>query len=185
MPFRSYLQPLVIMSAIPFGLVGAIVGHLVMGYTLSFVSVFGIIALSGVVVNDSLVLIDAANKRRAEGRISRRRHHLGGPAPHASILLTSLTTFFGLMPMIFETSVQARFLIPMAISLGFGVLFATVIVLLLVPSLPDHRGLPARASHAGTQAETHQRGCTAGCRQVGLYANAPSVDWGIFSGLWR
>lgn len=134
-PFRSYLQPLVIMSAIPFGLVGAIVGHLVMGYTLSFVSVFGIIALSGVVVNDSLVLIDAANKRRAEGASPTEAIIWAGQRRMRPILLTSLTTFFGLMPMIFETSVQARFLIPMAISLGFGVLFATVIVLLLVPSL--------------------------------------------------
>jgi len=134
-PFRSYVQPLIIMSAIPFGFIGAIVGHLLMGYSLSFVSMLGIIALSGVVVNNSLVLIDATNKFRAEGATAVEAITKGGMRRLRPILLTSLTTFFGLMPMILETSVQARFLIPMAISLGFGVLFSTLIGLLLVPSL--------------------------------------------------
>ncbi|MCB9791372.1 MAG: efflux RND transporter permease subunit [Alphaproteobacteria bacterium] len=134
-PFKSYVQPLVIMSAIPFGLVGAIWGHLLMGYSLSIISMFGIIALSGVVVNDSLVLIDAANGFRAEGMRPSEAILAAAQRRIRPILLTSLTTFFGLLPMIFETSLQARFLIPMAISLGFGVLFATVIVLLLVPAL--------------------------------------------------
>lgn len=134
-PFRSYAQPLIVMSAIPFGFVGAVLGHLVMGYELSLISMFGIIALAGVVVNDSLVLIDATNKKRAEGVPALDAIIYGASRRFRPILLTSLTTFFGLMPMIFETSVQARFLIPMAISLGFGVLFATLIALLVVPSL--------------------------------------------------
>jgi multidrug efflux pump subunit AcrB len=133
-PFRSYAQPAIIMSAIPFGIVGAILGHLLMGYKLSMISVMGIVALSGVVVNDSLVLIDAANRFRREGATAREAIARAGVRRLRPILLTSLTTFFGLAPMIFETSLQARFLIPMAISLGFGVLFATGIVLLLVPA---------------------------------------------------
>ncbi len=134
-PFRSYAQPLIIMSAIPFGFVGAVLGHLLLGYSLSLISMFGIIALSGVVVNDSLVLIDAVNKKRAEGVSAFEAATYGGMRRLRPILLTSLTTFFGLAPMILESSVQARFLIPMAISLGFGVLFATFVILLLVPSL--------------------------------------------------
>ena len=134
-PFRSYLQPLIIMSAIPFGIVGAIVGHLIMGFNLNIISMFGIVALSGVVVNDSLVLIDAANRCRKDGMSSLDSIIVAGKRRLRPIMLTSLTTFFGLAPMIFETSMQARFLIPMAISLGFGVLFATFIVLLLVPAV--------------------------------------------------
>jgi len=134
-PFRSYVQPLVIMSAIPFGIVGAVLGHFVMGFELSIISMMGIIALSGVVVNDSLVLIDAANDYRKQGLAAVDAIVKAGQRRMRPILLTSFTTFFGLMPMIWETSPQARFLIPMAISLGFGVLFATVIVLLLVPAL--------------------------------------------------
>jgi multidrug efflux pump subunit AcrB len=135
LPFRSYLQPLIIMAVIPFGIVGAIAGHALMGYTLSIMSVFGIIALSGVVVNDSLVLIDATNRERAAGKRPMAAVIDAGASRMRPILLTSLTTFFGLIPMIAETSVQARFLIPMAISLGFGVLFVTFVVLLLVPAL--------------------------------------------------
>nr|WP_281382951.1 efflux RND transporter permease subunit [Dissulfurirhabdus thermomarina] len=134
-PFRSYVQPLIIMAAIPFGVVGAAVGHLVMGYNLSILSLFGIVALSGVVVNDSLLLIDQVNRNRAEGMVLLAAVKEAGRRRFRPILLTSLTTFFGLTPMILETSVQARFLIPMAISLGFGILFATGITLLLIPSL--------------------------------------------------
>jgi multidrug efflux pump subunit AcrB len=132
-PFRSYVQPIIVMAAIPFGIVGAIIGHMVMGFELSMISVMGIIALSGVVVNDSLVLIAAANEFRREGMSALDAIHAAGVRRFRPILLTSLTTFFGLTPMILETSVQARFLIPMAISLGFGILFATFIILLLVP----------------------------------------------------
>ncbi|MEO0325355.1 MAG: efflux RND transporter permease subunit, partial [Myxococcota bacterium] len=132
--FRRYLQPLIVMTAIPFGIVGALVGHYVMGFELSIISMMGIVALSGVVVNDSLVLIVATNAFRAAGKSAAEAIELGGVRRFRPILLTSLTTFFGLAPMILETSVQARFLIPMAVSLGFGVLFATLILLLLVPS---------------------------------------------------
>ncbi len=133
-PFRSYTQPIIVMAAIPFGLVGAILGHIIMGFELSMISVMGIVALSGVVVNDSLVLVDAANGYRREGKPVFEAIHAAGVRRFRPILLTSLTTFLGLMPMITETSAQAQFLIPMAVSLGFGVLFATFIILLLVPS---------------------------------------------------
>ncbi len=133
--FRSYFQPVIIMMAIPFGVVGAIIGHLLMGYSLSLISFFGIVALSGVVVNDSLVLIDLANRKRKEEHTPYAAVINAAVARFRPILLTTLTTFFGLLPMIFETSRQARFLIPMAISLGFGILFATAITLVLIPSL--------------------------------------------------
>ncbi len=133
--FRSYFQPAIIMTAIPFGIVGAVLGHLLMGYPLSLVSFFGIVALSGVVVNDSLVLIDLANRKRLhDGHTAYAAIINAAVARFRPILLTTLTTFFGLLPMIFETSRQARFLIPMAISLGFGILFATAITLVLVPA---------------------------------------------------
>ncbi|HIJ78391.1 MAG: efflux RND transporter permease subunit [Desulfobulbaceae bacterium] len=134
-PFRSYSQPLLIMTAIPFGMVGAVLGHLVMGFSLSMLSLFGIVALSGVVVNDSLLLIDYVNGHRRDGKPMVEAVKIAGERRFRPILLTSLTTFFGLMPMIFETSVQAQFLIPMAISLGFGIMFATGITLLLIPTL--------------------------------------------------
>ncbi|GAU07669.1 efflux RND transporter permease subunit [Desulfoplanes formicivorans] len=135
-PFRSYAQPLIIMVSIPFGIVGAVLGHLLMGYSLSLMSLFGIVALSGVVVNDSLVLINFANRKRQENGMNAHDAVLSaGVARFRPIILTTLTTFGGLAPMIFETSRQARFLIPMAISLGFGIVFATLITLVLVPSL--------------------------------------------------
>jgi multidrug efflux pump subunit AcrB len=133
--FRSYLQPAIVMAAIPFGIVGAVVGHLIMGYSLSLVSFMGVVALSGVVVNDSLVLIDLANRHRQDGHTSYAAVVNAAVARFRPILLTTLTTFFGLLPMIFETSRQARFLIPMALSLGFGIVFATAITLVLIPSL--------------------------------------------------
>ena len=134
-PFRSYIQPLIVLGAVPFGVVGAVLGHFIMGYQLSLVSVLGIIALSGVVVNDSLVLVDAVNRYRRAGMPLREAIVQGSARRLRPILLTSLTTFFGLLPMIFETSMQARFLIPMAISLGFGALFVTAVALLIVPAL--------------------------------------------------
>jgi multidrug efflux pump subunit AcrB len=133
--FRSYVQPIIVMGAIPFGVVGAVLGHLFMGYELSLISVMGIVALSGVVVNDSLVLVDAINGYRARGVPLMEAVVAGGARRFRPIMLTTLTTFFGLMPMILETSVQARFLIPMAISLGCGILFVTFIALLLVPTM--------------------------------------------------
>jgi multidrug efflux pump subunit AcrB len=134
-PFRSYTQPFLIMAAIPFGMVGAIGGHLIMGFDLSILSVFGIVALSGVVVNDSLLLIDQINRNRRQGQDLFMAVVEGGMRRFRPILLTSLTTFFGLIPIISETSVQAQFLIPMAISLAFGIMFATGITLLLIPNL--------------------------------------------------
>lgn len=134
-PFRSYLQPAIVMVAIPFGVVGAVLGHMLMGYSLSIISMMGLVALSGVVVNDSLVLIDYANRLRAEGQTALEAMRNAGLRRFRPILLTTLTTFGGLAPMIFETSRQARFMIPMAISLGYGILFATLITLFLVPSL--------------------------------------------------
>ena len=132
-PFRSFSQPIVVMAAIPFGIVGAIAGHLIMGLNLSLLSLFGMVGLAGVVVNDSLVLIHAANRIRSEGADSLEAVTRAGALRFRAIILTSLTTFAGLTPMIMEKSLQAQFLIPMAVSLGFGVLFATGITLLLIP----------------------------------------------------
>jgi len=134
-PLNSYIQPMIIMMAIPFGIVGAVIGHLIMGYSLSVISMFGVVALSGVVVNDSLVLIAFANRKEQAGMTRRDAVHQAGIHRFRPIILTTLTTFGGLSPMIFETSRQARFLIPMALSLGYGILFATLITLVLVPSL--------------------------------------------------
>jgi multidrug efflux pump subunit AcrB len=133
-PFKSYIQPIVVMSAIPFGFIGAVIGHVIMGFNLSMISMMGIVALAGVVVNDSLVLVHTANVYRDAGASPMDAIRRAGVRRFRPIMLTSLTTFFGLVPMIMETSVQARFLIPMAISLGFGVLFATLVILVLVPA---------------------------------------------------
>ncbi len=132
-PFRSYLQPIIVMLIIPFSVVGAILGHMIMGMNLSIMSIMGLLALAGVVVNDSLVLVDWINRRRREGMDLVESVRKAGVARFRAILLTSLTTFAGLMPLIFEKSTQAQFLIPMAVSLGFGILFATFITLILVP----------------------------------------------------
>lgn len=134
--FSSYTQPFLIMIAIPFSIVGAIVGHFIMGYPICLPSMFGIIALAGVVINDSLILIDLANQKRKKygmgcyiAVITAARQRF------RPILLTTLTTFVGLAPMMFETSIQAKILIPMAISLGYGILFATFLTLVLIPAL--------------------------------------------------
>ena len=132
-PFRSYVQPLIVMSIIPFSIAGAILGHMVMGMNLSMMSVMGMLALAGVVVNDSLVLVDYVNKLRRNGVALEEAIRNAAAARFRPILLTSLTTFFGLMPLILEKSTQAQFLIPMAVSLGFGIIFATFLTLLLIP----------------------------------------------------
>lgn len=134
-PFRSYTQPLIVLVAIPFGIFGAVIGHLIMGYSLSIISMMGIIALSGVVINDALVMIDYANAQRRSGASPFEAIHSAGVRRFRPILLTTLTTFGGLSPMIFETSRQARFMIPMALSLGYGIVFATGIILVLIPCL--------------------------------------------------
>ena len=134
-PFKSYLQPLIIMSAIPFGFTGAVIGHIIMGMNLAVLSIIGIVALSGVVVNDSLVMVDFINRyKRDDGKTSLEAALAAGPRRFRPILLTSITTFVGLFPLLIEKSVQAQFLIPMAISLAYGVLFATLITLILVPT---------------------------------------------------
>jgi multidrug efflux pump subunit AcrB len=122
------------MGAIPFGVCGAVWGHIIMGYDLSILSMFGVVALTGVVVNDSLVMVDFVNRNRASGMSLVEAVREAGAARFRPILLTSLTTFAGLTPLLLERSLQARFLIPMAISLAFGVVFATFITLVLVPA---------------------------------------------------
>jgi multidrug efflux pump subunit AcrB len=134
-PLRSYVQPLVIMSVIPFGAVGAIVGHWIMGELLVFFSALGIVALSGVVVNSSLVLVDYVNRQRREGAALVDAVLGAGVVRFRPILLTSVTTFVGLMPLMATASPATAFVIPMAVSLAFGVLFATFITLFLVPAL--------------------------------------------------
>jgi multidrug efflux pump subunit AcrB len=133
-PLKSYMQPVIVMIVIPFGLIGAIGGHIIMGQPMSILSVLGFVALAGVVVNDSLVLVDFINQERAAGKALRVAIEEAGSLRFRPIILTSLTTFAGLLPVLFEKSLQAQFLIPMAISLSFGVLFATFITLLLVPA---------------------------------------------------
>ncbi len=144
-PLRSYVQPLLIMVAIPFGIVGAIWGHMITGYDMAIMSMFGIVALAGVVVNDSLLLIDFSNQKIKQGMVLKDAIVEAGMRRFRPIVLTSLTTFFGLGPIILETSTQAQFLIPMAISLAFGILFGTVIALVLIPVMSlifeDIRGL--------------------------------------------
>lgn len=134
-PLRSYAQPVIVMSVIPFGMVGAVLGHIFMGMDISIMSLCGLVALAGVVVNDSLVLVDYVNRQRALGMSARDAAWSAGARRFRPIILTSLTTFAGLMPMLWETDMQARFLIPMAVSLGYGILFATAITLVLVPSV--------------------------------------------------
>jgi multidrug efflux pump subunit AcrB len=134
--FSSYMQPLIVMGAIPFGVVGAVIGHILLGYDLSLVSLMGVIALSGVVLNDSLIMIDHANRNRSGSSLSALDAiHEAGLRRFRPILLTTLPTFGGLTPIILETSRQAYQLIPMAISLGFGIVFATAIILVIVPCL--------------------------------------------------
>lgn len=135
-PLKSYSQPFMIMTVIPFGVVGAVFGHLILGMDLNTLSVFGIIAAAGVVVNDSLVMVDYVNNARKSGIPLHEAVVHSGSKRFRAIMLTSLTTFIGLVPIVFfETSMQAKIVIPMAVSLSFGVLFATIVTLVLIPSL--------------------------------------------------
>jgi multidrug efflux pump subunit AcrB len=134
-PFRSYVQPLIIMASIPLGFIGAALGHLIMGFDFGMLSLFGVVGLAGVVVNDSLVLIDFINERHASGLAMPEAIVDGAKTRFRPIMLTSLTTFLGVFPLIIERSIQAQFLVPMAVSLGFGILFATLIIMLAVPAL--------------------------------------------------
>ena len=132
-PLRSYVQPIIVISAVPVALIGAVIGHFIMGYPLTIFSLVGMLALSGVAVNDSLVLVDFINRNRNKGLDHRQAAVRAASSRFRAILLTSLTTFFGLLPLMFAQSTQAQFLIPMAISLGYGILFATLVTLILVP----------------------------------------------------
>ncbi len=132
-PSKSYIQPLMIIAAMPFGVLGAILGHLLLGMNLTIQSIMGMLALAGVVINDSLVLVDFVNNKRRRGIGIETAIMESGKARIRAILLTSLTTFIGLLPLIFAENTQAQFLIPMAVSLGFGILFATFITLILIP----------------------------------------------------
>ncbi|MBT5443257.1 MAG: efflux RND transporter permease subunit, partial [Gammaproteobacteria bacterium] len=134
-PLKSYLQPLIIMGVIPFGMIGALIGHIIVGIPFSALSVYGIIALAGVVVNDSIILVDFVNKSVADGMDILEAVIKAGTERFRAIMLTSLTTFFGLLPILTESSLAAQMVIPMAVSLGFGILFATVITLILIPCL--------------------------------------------------
>jgi multidrug efflux pump subunit AcrB len=134
-PLQSYLQPLIIMGIIPFGIIGALVGHIMLDLPFSFLSVFGVVALSGVVVNDSLIMVDFVNRGVDKGMDLESAAVKAGTQRIRAILLTSLTTFFGLLPMLLETSLVAKMVLPMAVSLGFGILFATAITLFLIPCL--------------------------------------------------
>ena len=132
-PFKSYVQPLIVMTAVPFGIVGAVWGHAFMGLALSILSMCGVVALTGIVVNDSLVLVSYINRNRRANVSLRKAVHEAGLARFRAIILTSLTTAAGVTPLMLEKSVQAQFLIPMAVALVFGVLFSTMITLVLVP----------------------------------------------------
>ncbi len=134
-PLKSYSQPLIIMSVIPFGMIGAVLGHFLLGLDLSMLSLFGIVALAGVVVNDSLIMVDYVNQARADGHPLKQAVQEAGTQRFRAIVLTSLTTFLGLVPITLESSLQAQIVIPMAVSLAFGILFSTLVTLVLVPAL--------------------------------------------------
>ena len=134
-PLKSYLQPIIIMGVIPFGFIGAVIGHMLLGMTISNFSLFGILALAGVVVNDSIILVDFINQAIKQGTPAIKAVVQAGMHRYRAIMLTSLTTFFGLIPIVMEEGAQAQFIIPMAVSLAFGILFSTVITLILIPCL--------------------------------------------------
>ncbi len=133
--FRSYVQPLVIMTTIPFGLIGGVIGHMVFGMPLTIISIFGMVALAGIVVNDAIVLMEGVNCRLEEGRSLFMALREGSKRRFRAIFLTTFTTFAGLMPIMLERSFQARFLQPMAVAIAFGVVFATLLTLVLIPCL--------------------------------------------------
>ena len=155
-PLKSYVQPLVIMAVIPFGFIGALVGHLIFDVSINMLSIFGLIALAGVVLNDSLILVEFVNRARLEEKTIEDALMSAGRQRFRAILLTTMTTFVGLLPMLFETSLQAQFVIPMALSLSFGIVFATTITLVLIPCLyrvvydlkePKRGNLPAQQTN--------------------------------------
>ncbi len=154
-PFPSYTKPLIIMAAIPFGLIGALLGHLLLGVPLAVISLFAVIGLAGLIVNDSLVLVDFIHERQLAGMPARQAIIEGAKSRFRPIFLTSLTTFLGILPLILERSVQAQFLVPMAAALGFGVLFATPVLMVLVPALASIPGHIASRTTRGSPAPAH------------------------------
>ncbi|MEE2636006.1 MAG: efflux RND transporter permease subunit [Acidobacteriota bacterium] len=177
-PLRSYSQPLIIMSAIPFGLVGAVWGHILLGLDVTMMSMFGLVALTGVVVNDSLVMVDFINRKRTEHEELGVAVREAGAARFRPILLTSLTTFVGLLPLMAEPSFQAQFLVPMAVSLAFGVVFATFITLILVPTaylILDDLGRGLRVVFAREHTEATVKG-TVQVPTPDVIADAPGVS---------
>ncbi|MEP1643391.1 efflux RND transporter permease subunit, partial [Rhodopirellula bahusiensis] len=133
--FKSYMQPLIILAIIPFGLVGAIAGHALLGLPITIFSIFGLVALTGIIINDSIVLVDFINQLRESGVSDKEALLQAGQRRFRPVMLTTLTTVGGLTPILLETSFQAQMLIPMATSVAFGEIFATILVLLLVPVL--------------------------------------------------
>lgn len=159
-PLKSYLQPLIVMSVIPFGIIGALIGHVVFDTTVSMMSLFGLVALAGVIVNDSLIMVDFVNRGRRDGVPMTQAVVDAGTSRFRAILLTTLTTFFGLLPIMFETSMQAQLVIPMTLSLAFGIAFGTVLTLFLIPCLylmlEDLVGLFRPAGQSSEQAGSAQ-----------------------------
>lgn len=159
-PLKSYLQPAIVMAVIPFGMIGALIGHILFDTTLSMMSLFGLVALSGVVVNDSLIMVDFVNRGRAEGMNLHDAVVEAGTSRFRAIMLTTMTTFLGLLPIMFETSLQAQLVIPMTLSLGWGIVFGTVLTLVMIPSLylilDDFIGL-FRSDEAPTAAEPSEQ----------------------------
>ena len=170
-PLRSYVQPVIIMSAIPFGLVGAVWGHILLGLNVSLMSMFGLVALAGVVVNDSLIMVAFINQKREVHVDLETAVRDAGVGRFRPILLTSLTTFFGLVPLMLERSFQAAFLVPMAVSLAFGVIFATFITLVLVPTaylILDDIGRGVRRVLGAEPAESSVRGESPAPQEAGV-----------------
>jgi len=172
MEFKSYFQPFLILAAIPFGIAGAIFGHALMGMPLTLFSMFGLVALAGVVVNDSICLIDFINLRVREGHPLRAALREAGCLRFRPVMLTSITTIGGLMPLLLETSFQAQFLIPMVTSLAFGLLTTTLLVLILVPVMYSFFGESAREEHV----EEYAAGYAPGAASAGAGSSVAPDD---------
>lgn len=158
-PLRSYTKPFIVMAVIPFGLVGVILGHLILGLAFSATAIMGILGLSGVVVNDSLVMIDFIDQRLREGAPNRTAIIDGAKGRFRPIMLTSVTTFLGFTPLILERAIQAQFLMPFAASLGFGILITTAILMMVVPAISTiHLSLISPRGYSGVRARADARG---------------------------
>lgn len=160
-PLKSYLQPAIVMAVIPFGMIGALIGHILFSTTISMMSLFGLVALAGVIVNDSLIMVDFVNRARSEGMSLHDAVVKAGTSRFRAIMLTTMTTFLGLLPIMFEDSLQAQLVIPMTLSLGWGILFGTVLTLLMIPSLylvlDDLIGVLSKGKASSVQTPVEQR----------------------------